>query len=77
MRLTKNKLGKVLMVRFADHAMGIDRAIECVVVGFLRKYDRKTLVLRSWDTPNDNDVDNRDSEYAIVRSTIMEMRELI
>lgn len=75
-RLRKSDIGTIVLVKFQDHAGNTERPIYCEAVGWLLRYDKESLAIRSWVTPRDSDVDNSDADSAIVRSTITEIVRL-
>ena len=77
-RLAKRDIGQILVVRFYDHASETTEPVYCEAVGWLTGYDKASLDKASlsmthWRTPKDTDVDNRDADVAILRSTIVEI----
>jgi len=69
----------VVCVRFLDHAMGTDAAIEFLVWGRIAIVTRTTYVVRTWDYVNaavpDHNPDNVE-RFSIVRKAILEMWKL-
>lgn len=70
--------GKLYKITFLDHAVGIDRSIECVVVGWLLKQTKDYAVLSHWlviDSDKDI-VDNNVEHTTLLKSTFKEIIEL-
>ena len=75
-RLAKRDIGQILVVKFYDHASETTEPVYCEAVGWLTGYDKASLSVTHWRTPKDTDVDNRDADVAILRSTIVEIIRL-
>jgi len=74
-RLRKSDLGKPIMVRFHDHATGLDHPVEFRAYGELSGFDRGCVCIRSWAT-DEKGINTDDTDAVIVRKTIIEMRRL-
>ena len=77
MKLDKKLIGKILKVKFYDHAEGgADvETLECTVVGFLEKVTKREIKMSSWISSDDTDPANKTS-FALLRSTIISVRKL-
>lgn len=75
-RLSKKDLGRFVVVEAWDHSEtgGDDAgAVLIQVIGKLVRYDRRVMVIRSWDAPYEHDVGNARHDQAILRSAIQEV----
>ena len=74
----EERLNKILVVAFWDHAMG-DEPVRCHAVGYLAKIAKRHIMLVSWDCV-DLDGDDRlaNMEYfSILKSAIYEVKPLV
>ena len=75
MRLGKKDKGKFVFISLWDHADG-DEAAYIETVGWIEAVKKEALILRHWRSPRDADFNDEDGDIAIVRSAIIEIREL-
>ncbi len=75
MKLRKKDRGKFVFVSLWDHATG-NQIVYTETVGWIEDITKSTLVLRHWRTPRNHDFTDDDCDDAIVRSTIIDIREL-
>ena len=75
MRLGKKDRGKFVFVTLWDHATGRE-IVYTETVGWIDSVTKDTLVLRHWRTPRQEDFNIAGEDDAIVRSAIIDIREL-
>lgn len=69
MRLSHSMIGRIFHVVFMDHSENVGRTVQCEVFGRLVSYDRKEIVIRSWNVL-DPEVQHNNTDYAICRKVI-------
>ena len=77
MRLSKKHIGRPFQIIFWDHSENVGHTLRIEAYGKLMRYDRKELVIRAWDMPDDPNTESP-MEWAILRKAILPdgMREL-
>ncbi len=75
MKPPEDDIGKLLLVRFWDHAQGDTRAYS-EAVGWLASISDAEIVLRHWRTPSRLDLDDADADDAILCVTIIGTQRL-
>ena len=72
------KKGKVYKIRFYDHFASHKDIVECTLVGFFYKEDKKSITLAHWIShcEDPEDADHNIEVVTLVKSCIISVREL-
>lgn len=61
------KKGELYKIRFYDHAIGIDRAVECEIVGWVVKSDKICVCFSHWLCDfDDSEVVENNLEFTVI-----------
>lgn len=71
----KKLLGKLVFVRFDDHAEG-EEIFKCVVFGAVVFEDEKVIRIRNWHCEEKPDDNFNHEHYSILKSAIVSVSEL-
>jgi len=74
-RKTRLRVGQDVKVFFLDHAES-DAVSNCIVVGTIVKVERCYIIVRCWETLEDDNAINQ-TDFAILRSTISDLKVLV
>lgn len=66
-------VGRLVLLRFLDHAKGTEDPLPCMIVGWVSKVEALHVAVTPWLTDDEPD---RDEAFAILRSTIKEAKTL-
>jgi hypothetical protein len=75
-RLRKSLIGHPFYVRFRDHSEGATPST-VEVYGALMSYTRKHIVIRAWNTLDEDASESSQHEWALLRSTLKRLIPLV